>query len=199
MESENLLQMKSIGVENENNMENEQFFTVSIQKLIIMVVFTMGLYYVYWFYKNYKIIKKNTQSKIWPVVRAIFHIVYTHDLFKSINATIIEKEIESDFNGQKEASIFVGLIILQSLINRFIYNRPEYMVLGTIVSTSLFFATLIPICKAQKLINKINKDPDGSSNANITFINIIFILLGSFYWILMFIGLYAELKSVFKF
>ncbi len=198
MESENLLQIKSIGVENEIASEKEQFFTVSVQKLIIMVVFTMGLYYVYWFYKNYMIIKKNTQSKTWPIARGFFYVFFTHDLFKSISATIIEKEIESDFYSRKEASTFVGLVILQRLIERFMPNKPEYIFIGTVLSLTVFFLSLFPLCKVQKLINQINGDPEGSKNSKITLINIFFILLGSVYWVFLLLGLSVSLKMAFN-
>ena len=48
------------------------FFTASVLKLIVMSVCTMGIYQLYWFYKNWKLIKDRTGQKIRPFWRAFF-------------------------------------------------------------------------------------------------------------------------------
>ncbi len=51
------------------------FFPVSITKLIILSICTIGIYEVYWFYKNWEIIKQREYSKISPFWRAIFSAI----------------------------------------------------------------------------------------------------------------------------
>ena len=46
------------------------FFAVSPLKLIVMSTATLGIYELYWFYKNWKLIKQRTESNIMPFWRA---------------------------------------------------------------------------------------------------------------------------------
>lgn len=52
------------------------YFAVSKSKLAVMSIFTFGLYEIYWFYKNWKIVKEETGRKIHPFWRAIFAVIY---------------------------------------------------------------------------------------------------------------------------
>jgi hypothetical protein len=58
-------------------------FAVSAFKLVIMSVFTLGLYQIYWFYRNWTCIKERDRSRILPALRSIFGIIY-HDPNDSI-------------------------------------------------------------------------------------------------------------------
>ena len=60
------------------------FFAVSVTKLIVMSIFTLGIYEVYCLYRNWKLIKARDQSDIYPVARAIFAIFYVYQCFARI-------------------------------------------------------------------------------------------------------------------
>ena len=49
-----------------------QFFAVSVTKLVVLSFCTLGVYPIYWFYINWKIIKEQEQVHILPFWRAIF-------------------------------------------------------------------------------------------------------------------------------
>lgn len=47
-------------------------FPVSPLKLVVMSTVTLGIYEIYWFYKNWKLVKQQTDRDIMPFWRAFF-------------------------------------------------------------------------------------------------------------------------------
>ena len=62
----------------------QHFFTVSTFKLIVMLVATLGLYNLYWSYKNWVFIKHKTGRDISPFWRTVFGILWIYSFFKYI-------------------------------------------------------------------------------------------------------------------
>jgi len=63
------------------------YFPVSVAKLVVMSLVTFGLYEIFWFYKNWQLIKLREHSEIRPFWRAFFAIFYCYTLFKHISLT----------------------------------------------------------------------------------------------------------------
>ena len=61
-----------------------EFFPVSVNKFIAMWFFTIGLYGVYWFYRNFLYIKNTERSNSWPIARGIFMCFWYFPLWKSL-------------------------------------------------------------------------------------------------------------------
>jgi hypothetical protein len=57
------------------------FFAVSLSKLVVMSVFSFGLYQVYWFYKNWLLIEKREGQGFAVMVRAVLSVVFCYRLF----------------------------------------------------------------------------------------------------------------------
>lgn len=54
------------------------FFAVSLPKLAVLSLCTLGLYELYWFYKNWQIIRDREQSNIAPALRAFFAVIFCY-------------------------------------------------------------------------------------------------------------------------
>jgi len=67
------------------------YFPVSKLKLILMSLCTLGLYELYWFYKNWKLIKTRTGQNQSPFWRAFFSIIFCYQLFKHIQVSADSK------------------------------------------------------------------------------------------------------------
>jgi hypothetical protein len=65
-----------------------EFYVVSPFKFSVLFFVTMGLYSIYWFYKNWSCYKYVHKESIWPVPRGIFNIFFAHSLFGKVNATL---------------------------------------------------------------------------------------------------------------
>lgn len=60
------------------------WFMVGSTKLIVMSVVTIGLYEIYWIYKQWDAWRTTTNRKINPVARAIFGFFSSYSLFKRV-------------------------------------------------------------------------------------------------------------------
>ena len=56
------------------------FYVVSLRKLVLLSIATVGLYSLYWFWRHWKLHKLDRKLDIWPVPRAIFAIFFAHGL-----------------------------------------------------------------------------------------------------------------------
>jgi len=57
---------------------------VSLKKFIILTIATLGLYQVYWFYKNWQWVRTVKEEEIWPAVRSFFSGIMNFALFPRI-------------------------------------------------------------------------------------------------------------------
>lgn len=63
------------------------YFPVSPLKLVVMSVCTIGIYELYWQYKNWSLIKEREKLDIRPFWRAWFAFFFCYPLFKRIRTT----------------------------------------------------------------------------------------------------------------
>ena len=97
--------------------ENETpFFPVAEGKFITLYILSFGLYGIYWFYQHWKRQKPMMDKKIYPLLRAIFSIFFTHSLFKRINQQATHLPQQHKFNTNALATFFVATIILSHVI-----------------------------------------------------------------------------------
>ena len=64
--------------------ETIEYYCLPAIKLAILSLATLGLYSIFWFYENWRIIKIYDKSNIHPFARAIFSVFYGLSLFKKI-------------------------------------------------------------------------------------------------------------------
>jgi hypothetical protein len=163
-------------MENYNLSQNEHidspvFFAVSPTKLIVMSIFTFGLYELYWFYRNWKFLKEKKGLNISPLARTLFLIIFCYDLFNRIRSHAITKGIKTNFNP-------AGLTIIYIILS-FSYLFPDPVwIIG--------YLTFIPLVIVQSTINKLNKTQfesfiDNSFNP----LNILGIIVGGILWIII--------------
>jgi Domain of unknown function (DUF4234) len=60
------------------------FFPVSAVKLVVLSIFTLGIYEFYWFYKNWGLIRKRGNSDISPFWRTFFGYFFCYALFAQV-------------------------------------------------------------------------------------------------------------------
>lgn len=58
------------------------FFAVSITKLVVLSFFTFSLYELYWFYRNWTLVRGRENSDISPVWRTIFGVIFCYPYLK---------------------------------------------------------------------------------------------------------------------
>lgn len=60
------------------------FFAVTTTKLLVMSLCTLGLYEIYWFYRQWKSLKERERLDVQPFWRAIFTLFFCYSLFGKV-------------------------------------------------------------------------------------------------------------------
>lgn len=158
------------------------FFAVSLTKLAIMNIFTLNLYEVYWFYRNWHLVKSRQKSKIHPALRSIFALFFCYQLFSYIRKYGSDKNLNATLRAGPLATGFIITTLLCMLPD------PYWLI------SYLSILFLLPV---QAYANKINVqvNPEHESNSKIKGWNWLAIILGGPMLILVMIGTFMALTK----
>jgi len=159
-----------------NSVTDAPFFAVSPLKLVVMSVFTFGLYELYWFYKNWQAIQLREKENISPFWRAFFGYFYCYALFSEI------REWQQEVGGGK---LPAGWLAAGWIIANLMWRLPDPLWL--ISAASVLF--LVPVQKAVNAINRIEA-PDHAPNDKIRGVNWIAIVAGGLVFALALVGIF---------
>jgi hypothetical protein len=155
------------------------YFAVSPFKFIVMSVCTLGIYEIYWFYKNWNLIKQREgRTDIWPFWRAFFALFFCYSCFSRIR--------EHGESLRLHRSAPAGPLTAGWIVTSMLVNLPDpYWWISAI---SCVF--MLPV---QALANDINATvaPHHDPNRHLTAWNLVGIVVG-----IIVIGL--TLKSTFS-
>lgn len=165
------------------------FYIVSEKKFLVLFLATLGMYSLYWFYKNWQLYRDSSGDSVWPVPRALFSIFFVHALFRRVAERLDLNQQAYTWKHSDLASLIVGAMIIQRIFDR-LAMKEQGSPYTDIASIFLIFVMLPMFLRAQKMINLSCHDADGDSNAKFTGGNIAWIVLGVLFWILIFVGLF---------
>lgn len=187
MNQEALSEHQNLGA---TNAHRQIFYVVSVKKFSILYVATLGLYGLYWFYKNWACYKSQwarddpDREDPWPIARAIFAVFFVHSLFTEVKILGRDKPTVDAWESGKHATQLVVLMIAAQLMDR-LASRD----IGTPYTDLLALIILVPILLlsaiAQEKINVSCNDPLGDSNNRFTAANYTWIALGAIVWCLV--------------
>lgn len=174
MENEDILDL-DLGPLDDNTIHIK---SVTVDKFIILFVFSFGLYGVWWMYKAWSFIKAKDRLSIMPAARAIFAIFFLSGLFEKILRF-------AKVNGYTKSYSSVGLFVMYIILS--ICNRlpPPYFFIS-------FFAFL-PFFQPIDAFNKsIELSPFYSLDIKKGFSprQLALIVVGGLLWALMLVGLF---------
>lgn len=128
-------------------------FPVSLKKFIVMDLVTLGLYNIFWAYKNWEYYKNQGRS-LRPGWRAWFSVFYLHGLLKDILQTGDSYGLSDSFS---PILVFVPWLLLQ------ISSRlPDPLWL-------ISFLSFVPLISVLRYINEINRVAGKSAAINSRF------------------------------
>ena len=141
------------------------FFPVSLRKLLVLLICTLGGYSIYWFYKNWQLVKSREHSSISPKDRAVFWFIFYYPLFCRLKKSAAEIGIGTFPTG----TVIVCFIIISWLSQSDPSGYWWFSILG-------IFSLLI----FQHIANRINAviAPNHDRNTQFTFWNIVAVVLG---------------------
>ena len=167
-----------------------KFYVVAPKKFFILFFITLGIYIIAWSYQNWVNFKRATKDDdIWPGPRALFCIFFMHSLGRMIEATIKRNEIKYRWDSAPVATLFVIAALGSYLLDRLVaygIGQPITDILSLLALPVMF----APLYSFQKAANVACGDPTGASNSNFTWVNWIWIVLGSVLWLGVLIGTY---------
>ena len=162
-----------LSVDISNNVEidsswNVSFDTMPISKLIILSLFTFGIYEYVWMYHNWRRLKR---GRLWAFLLTMIAGNFTiFILFSEINKELKKKN--------KDFKIEVGAFGLIFFVTR-IFETPMY---------GIPVLSLIPLCIVQSKINSFNKEKGLTSRFNKwNALNVIWLSLVVVFWLVVFI------------
>ena len=158
------------------------FYVVSKRKMIILFLATLGSYQAYWFYRNWQLQKQATRRDIWPLPRALFSILFVHELFRAANDERNRGPVQlKPWSHSQLATVIVMLSIISNIADRVSNNS-----IGSPFTNYLPLLLLLPsvacLSSAQERINEACGDPLGESNRRLGFANYLWIILGLILW-----------------
>jgi len=130
------------------------FFSVSTTKLLVMSLCTLGIYELYWFYKNWKLVAARSTQKISPFWRALFSPIFCFPLFQEIHTQVEEHAIERQFSAGALAAIYLGLSLTHKLPD------PYWLVC---------FLSIVPLMIVQSAVNELHAQLHPSFERNSRF------------------------------
>jgi hypothetical protein len=151
------------------------YFAVSLLKLSVMSVCTLGIYELYWFYKNWQLIKQREGTDMMPFWRAVFAYFFCYGCFARIRAHAASLGLRQ--------SIPAGLLAAGWIITTLMWKLPDPYSLGSMLP----FLFMLPV---QALANRVNATiaPHHEPNRRFTTWNIVGVVAGAILMILVIIG-----------
>ena len=167
-----------------------RYYVIGQTKFLLLSILTFGLYFHYWFWRNWNQVKKADGDDSWPIARAIFYIFLTHSLFSDADIHVKQKDPDYRWSPNAIATVFVLLTLINRLADRVL---PPELISNTVIlfSASLWFILPALLVPAQKALNTACDDPEGVSNSKLTALNYVWLVLGLLMWLLVLVGLAA--------
>ncbi|WP_444943126.1 hypothetical protein ACJJIK_14105 [Microbulbifer sp. ZKSA006] len=166
-----------------------QFYIVSPTKFWVMSLATVGLYSVYWFYRHWSEYRRISGEDMWPVMRAIFSIFFTHSLFSHIQSRIDDAEIDYRWSPGFWATFYVVFALVGAVVDRLSYYSDTVSLID-LISILLLPFSLWPLYEGQKAANSACGDISGRINSRFTPWNYIWLAMGALFWGLGIFGSY---------
>ena len=163
----------------------DELYVVSITKFLLLYVITLGGYMLYWTYRNWKCYRYVAEVDIMPVMRGVFWPFFIYSLIARIKGRAQVKNEPCDWHAGAKSLLIISLVIISQLIP-FVLDASvsPWIIVLTNIATLVAGAYLL--VSVQRLTNRLANDAQGCSNSDITDINIVWIILGGVYWVVVF-------------
>jgi hypothetical protein len=153
--------------------EAGEFHPLAIHKLIVMSVCTLGLYELFWFYRNWKRVQERTGQSMMPFWRAFFSPLWAYSLFEEVDDEARRRQIQS---GWSSVLLAIAFFLLTAT-----WRLPDPWGL-----VSLF--SWVPLVPVQATINQMALRRGVRPNAYFGGWHIVLVLLGAVVALLAVIG-----------
>lgn len=142
-----------------------RYFAVAAPKFVVMSACSLGIYELYWFYRNWRAEREHTGESLSPLLRTFFAPVFAYSLFRRIRGSAGEKGVASEWSA--------GLLALAFFVLLATWRLPDPWWLLSLVS----FLPLLPVLETVRRLNAVVA-PAAPPNASYSGVNVLVIILG---------------------
>lgn len=176
--------------ETEERVVEGLFYVVSPTKFLVLMIGSLGMYPVYWFYKNWSLLDRK-HKQYWPVMRGLFSIFFAHALFHEVD-DVLKRESKLRAFSWSPGALATGYVL--SALAGNVLGRLSGKDIGSPITDVLALLMLVPetyvLYRAQLAINVAEGDPSGLRNSRFTAANIIWLVLFGLFWLAVIAGLF---------
>ena len=153
------------------------FFPISTLKLALMSIVTFGLYEIYWFYQNWKLVQHDPAQKLNAPIRAVFYPIMAYALFRRIAEAAAREQL-----GTLQAGALAVAVFVMSALWRL--PDPWWLV---------SFLSFVPLLPVQQSVNALNRKlaPQADPNRRFSAWNIFGLVAGGLFFLLALIGVFV--------
>ena len=116
-------------------------YPLSPLKLIVMSVCTLGLYTLFWFYRNWRLRRELRGREVWPFWRSFFSPLFAYALFQEVRDEAGAHGVEAGWSAGWLALLYFALGVTSRL--------PDPYWLAALL-------TFVPLVDVQRTINQAN-------------------------------------------
>jgi hypothetical protein len=179
-----------------------EYFYVSPKRLIILSIITVGLYEIYWFYKNWEAVGRTLNKKVNAFFRALFSIFYCNQLFKMITNSARQTGYNASRPGSFWGWLYITILIASNLFGSIfssltddkIITNSTILYLVPILLFAFSCLTVLPLVAIQKEINHNNEKINPgviNQKRNYTSAEVVIIVIGVILFLMQLLALFA--------
>lgn len=162
--------------------ERSTLYVVSVTKFILLYALTAGGYVFYWSYRNWASYKEVSGAPIMPVMRAVFWPFFILSLFDKVQNGL-DMTGRSYFWHPETRGLLIMLLVMFAVLVSLFFNRPTDTVFVFVANVVLIASCCAMFVEAQRAINMLGGDPQGSHNSAFTCSNVVWMVVGVLYMV----------------
>lgn len=164
-----------------------KYFDISVKKFTFLLLVTLGVYGLYWTYKNWKAINLAEPAKVSPFWRTVFAIGFDFSLYSRIQRTAHLHDINMAVSGKTVAALQIVLLILSLAVSILIYIFVPIAWLSALLGALISSVSLAPAIYMQSVVNKSNATSSAKAvGIEPSWVSLLFIIGGVMQLILFF-------------
>lgn len=150
-----------------------RFYIVSKNKFIVMFLLTLGYYYTYWLYKNWKTYRIATNARVLPLIRTIMGVLFIYSLHMKIDRQLYLSHTHYRWHPR----LLALSLIVSEFVGVYAAFWPSAPGAHPAIPAATLLFNLFCLLRVQSAINHLENDPLGQQNSKITAANCFWISL----------------------
>ena len=159
------------------------FYVVSVRKLIVLNIATLGFYWLFWSLRNWDLYWSASGEKFMFLPRAVLPELFLYSLLRKVDRRI--RGAGKAYRWSPWQLTFGALLTALLCWMLVLIPLPLANGLGGVLAILLAVLNLVIQSRIQRAINFCEGDTDGAGNAQFTLVNGLWILISALGWLVM--------------